>query len=128
MAHLETQMSIKKHNFLLAEYNNLSIKIDLRDLEVLSNKGNKLINSNSLADLEFTLSSPWNIKSTQENNKLNDNFNKEEQILDWNLQVGKINIIETVFWTPNYLGIGFTCIVLITLVGIYIKKQVLFKV
>ncbi len=128
IAHLETQMSIKKHNFLLAEYNNLSIEIDLRDLEILSKKGNKLINSNSLADLEFTLISPWNIKNTQENNKLNDSFNKEEQKIGWKLQAGKINRIETVFWTPNYLGIGFICIALITLVGIYIKKRILFKV
>ncbi|BDA39195.1 DUF3153 domain-containing protein [Candidatus Atelocyanobacterium thalassae] len=127
-AHLETKMSIQQHNLLLAEYNNLSIEIDLRDLEIFSKKGNKLIRPDSLLDLEFTLSTPWHIKNIHKNNKFNENFDKEKQRISWKLEAGKINRIETVFWTPNYLGLGFVCIFLTILVGIYIKYRVLFKV
>ncbi len=126
--HLQTQISIKKHSFLLAEYNQLNIEIDLRDLNILSEKGNTLINPKSLADLEFTLSTPWSIKNVQNKKKFSENFNKEKQQISWKIKAGEINRIDTAYWTPNYLGLGFVCICLITLSGIYIKNRISSKV
>jgi hypothetical protein len=113
---LNSHLHIHQNNFLFVVRNHLTYDIDLRSLAVAASDRN-LTNS---IDLDFSLSSPWGIKSSDLG--MSQTGNNDRQ-LSWQLQPGQLNHIEAIFWLPNPLGIGAVIIVLLSLGGYYLKYR-----
>lgn len=115
--------SLQQSNLLLVERNHLDIKIDLRALNLLSNQGKIAIDPNSLLDLEFHLNTPWIANSISNENNLEPIASASEQGLVWQLQSGKLNHIEAVFWLPNPIGIGTVVIITVMILAFMLKYR-----
>lgn len=123
LVQLNSEISLQQSNLLLLERNRLSLSVDLRALGVLSNQGNLIVSPGSLVDLEFILNTPWGARNIVKENTLNADVNKGGQQLIWHLQPGQINKIETVFWVPSVLGLGTLLIIVLVLIGFYLKYK-----
>ena len=98
----------------------MTYNLDLRSLGLISNKGNALVNTDSILDLEFVLNTPWGAKNIQKvENALQPE--KQDNRLVWQLKSGTLNHIEVIFWLPNLFGIGTLLIVLFVFAGIYLR-------
>ena len=118
---LQAQISIKQSNLLLLERNVLNLSADLRPLGVISNQGNVIISPGDLIDLDLQFRFPWGAKLvTNEASNFKKIINNQ---LDVELQPGQINQIKTIFWLPNYVGIGTVAIALFILGGFYLKYK-----
>jgi hypothetical protein len=109
-----SHLHIDQNNFFLVVRNHLIYDIDLRSLVGTANNRN-LANS---VDLDFRLSSPWGVKSSDLGASPTIADNRK---LSWQLQPGQRNHLDAVFWLPNPLGIGAVAIVLLSLAGYYLK-------
>lgn len=115
---LYAEAALHQSNLLFLERNRLSLAIDLRAFGLLSQTEDKLvIDSNNLIDLKFSLDAPWGTKNLLNQNSLAATVVEDRHRLVWQLQPGKINRIEAVFWYPSTLGIGAIVITLLMLVG-----------
>jgi hypothetical protein len=123
LVQLNSQMSVKQSNWLIVERNQLSLNVDLRALGVLSKQGNIIVSPGSLIDLEFVLNTPWGARSLGDGTTLTPEIGQASDQLVWHLQPGQINIIEVVFWAPNFLGLGTIAIALLMLAGFYFKYR-----
>ncbi len=116
---LKAEMSIKQSNLLLFERSVLKIDADLRPLGVLSEDGNIIISPGNLIDLELQLNFPTKVIK----NELSSPVNSSSTNTILKLQPGQINQIETVFWFPNYIGLGFLAIAIFIIGGFYLKYR-----
>jgi len=117
---IDSHLTLKRSNFLLIERNRLRYDLDLRSLGVLSSDGNLLISPGSLINLEFRLKTPWGARSVASGQTI-PQLRQEGGELIWQLVPGEINHLEAVFWLPSSLGIGTLVIVLLVLLGTYLK-------
>lgn len=119
---IDAHFSFHQSNFLLVERNRLRYDVDLRPLGVQTAGGNVVASPAKLLDLEFSLITPWGARSVK--GALLPEPVAGDRGLNWSLVAGQQNRIEAVFWLPNPLGIGTLVIVLLVLVGLYVKSQV----
>ncbi|MBD2036460.1 DUF3153 domain-containing protein [Leptolyngbya sp. FACHB-321] len=115
-----SRFTIATSNLLLVERNHLRYDLDLRSLGVLSSSGSVLLSPASLLGLEFRLHTPWGAKSTGSAINQPDS-ERSGKTLVWQLVPGALNHLEVVFWLPSPLGFGTLAIVLLVVVGRYLK-------
>ncbi len=111
-----SHLRIDQNNFFLAVRNHLTYDIDLRSLVVNANDRNMM---NSVA-LDFSLSSPWGVKSSDSGASTPANSDRQ---MSWQLQPGQLNHIDATFWLPNPLAIGSIVIAILSLGGYYLKYR-----
>jgi Protein of unknown function (DUF3153) len=111
-------MQINQSNFLLAVRNQMIYDIDLRSLSMESSDLDR-----QLADLNFSLQSPWGVKNSDApGNILGIKVINKSQ-MNWQLRPGELNHLNAIFWLPNPLGIGAVLIILISGSGYYLKYR-----
>ncbi len=120
---LNSQVSLHQSNLIFVERNSIDLAIDLRALGVLSNQEQINIEPDSLADLEFQLNTPWIAKSISKAENLQPITSTLKQGLVWQLHPGEVNHIQAVFWLPSPIGIGTGIIILLMLVGFFVKYR-----
>ena len=120
---LNSQVSIHQSNLVFVERNSLDLAIDLRALGVLSQQDKIIIDPDSVADLEFQLTTPWIARSLSHTDDLQPISNTLKKGLVWQLHPGKINHIEAVFWLPSPIGIGTAAIILLMILGFLLKYR-----
>jgi hypothetical protein len=120
---LNSQVSIQQSNLVFVERNHLNLEIDLRALKVLSQQDKIILDPDSIADLQFQLTSPWITRSVSHENNLQPIKNPLKKGLVWQLHPGQVNHIEAVFWLPSPLGVGAVIIVLLMLLGYLLKYR-----
>jgi hypothetical protein len=118
-----SQLWLEQNNFFLVVRNHLTYDIDLRSLAVKSIDPNVAITAVNSVDLDFSLSSPWGVKSSDRATDIVGTKNVTDRQINWQLQPGKLNHIDAVFWLPNPLGIGALLIILFSLGGYYLKYR-----
>ncbi|MBD2075557.1 DUF3153 domain-containing protein [Phormidium sp. FACHB-592] len=116
-----SRFTIATSNLLLVERNHLRYDLDLRSLGVLSSSGSVLLSPASLLGLEFRLYTPWGAKSIVSANVNQPDSERSGKTLVWQLVPGALNHLEVVFWLPSPLGFGTLVIVLLVVVGRYLK-------
>jgi hypothetical protein len=120
---LDSKLSIAQKNWLLFDRNYLTLTVDLRALGVLSEQGNIIVSPGSLVNIDFALNTPFGAKSIGDGTVLAPDLESVDRQLVWHLKAGEINTIEVVFWTPSYLGIGSIVIILLAILGFYLKYE-----
>lgn len=120
---LDSQLTLQQSNLILVERNSLDLTIDLRALNILTHQGKITIDSDRLIDLEFKLDTPWLAYSKSDNSTLQPIRDSKTKELVWHLQPGAINHIKAVFWLPSPLGLGTVAIILLMVLGFYLKYQ-----
>ncbi len=120
---LKSHLQIEQNNFFLLVRNHLTYEIDLSSLMVKTNDPKVAISSASSVDLNFSLQSPWPIQLSDLPNNLPGIASDGGRQVNWQLQPGKINHLDAIFWLPSYLGIGTLLIILISIAGYYIKYR-----
>ncbi|MBW4474558.1 MAG: DUF3153 domain-containing protein [Stenomitos rutilans HA7619-LM2] len=118
---IASRFTLANSNLLLVERNHLRYELDLRSLGVRSSSGSLLLSPTSLVDLEFRLQTPWGAKSLTAANSKAPNSDPSGKTLVWQLVPGELNQLEVVFWLPSPLGIGTLAIVLVILIGRFLK-------
>ncbi|MGA9380279.1 MAG: DUF3153 domain-containing protein [Phormidium sp.] len=122
----KSELQLQQGNFLFFVRNHLIYDLDLRSLSLTSANGKVKIDSGSLLQLEFNLKTPGIARSIiKTENAINPEIQAERKQLFWELQPGKLNHLEAVFWLPSPLGIGAFLIVLLVLLGRFVKYQIL---
>ena len=116
---IESHLTVNHSNFLLLERDRLRYDLDLRSLGVSSSGGSLLLSPGSLIDLGFRLETPWGGRSVKAAGNLPPEAGRPGLI--WNLVPGQVNHLEAIFWLPSPLGIGVLAIVVLVVVGSYLK-------
>ncbi len=141
---LESHLDLTQNNAVFALRNRLSLELDLRSLGVLVNQGNFVVSPESVIDLSFTLNTPWGAKPVVPNLKeqtqdeagetaieavdeIVPDVTTEGQQLVWNLQPGEVNRLDVLFWVPSPIGMGAAIVILLAVLGHYLKHQLLPK-
>ena len=119
---LNSQINIRQSNLVFAERNYLDLAIDLRALNLLTQSEKIVVDADSLANLEFELTTPWIARSIASADNLKPTANSVKGLV-WQLQPGKINHIQVVFWLPSPLGIGAAAIIMLAILGYVIKYR-----
>lgn len=131
---IESNILLFQNNFLLLVRNKLIYDLDLSSLALISNNGNVLANAGSILDLQFSLKTPWGAKVNNITQQTDQQTEQTESAvvpesngkqLTWRLNPGTLNHIEVVFWLPSPLGIGALIIILLVVLGIYIRYNLL---
>lgn len=122
LVELDSQVSIHQSNLVFVERNSLDLAIDLRALKALDRQDKIIVDRNSVADLEFQLTTPWIARSVSDRNALQPVKNSGKTLI-WQLQPGEINHIEAVFWLPSPVGIGAAAIILLAIFGFMLKYR-----
>jgi Protein of unknown function (DUF3153) len=117
---IASNFTLATSNLLLVERNHLRYDLDLRSLGVRSSSGSLLLSPASLIDLEFRLQTPWGAKSIPTASNQPEALSSGKTLV-WRLLPGELNHLEVVFWLPSPLGIGTLAIVLLVLVGRFLK-------
>lgn len=120
---LNSQVALNQNNLVFVERNSLDLTIDLRALSVLSQQDRINIATDSLANLEFQLNTPWIARSYSDAEYLQPVTNTLKKGLVWQLQPGTINHIKVVFWLPSPIGIGTGIVILLMLLGFLLKYR-----
>jgi hypothetical protein len=116
------QMQIEQSNFLLVVRNHLTYDIDLRALTIQSSDAKVSVAANNFVDLDFSLQSPWGVKSSNLAGSIVGVATKgNDDKIDWQLKPGELNHLDATFWLPNPLGIGAILIILVSYGGYYLK-------
>ena len=120
---LNSQVSIKQGNLIFVERNRLDLAIDLRALAVLSQQDKVFLTPDSIANLQFQLSTPWIARSISQSDNLQPVNNSLNQDLIWQLHPGEVNRISVIFWLPSPLGIGAAAITVLMILGFLLKYR-----
>ena len=121
---IESNLVVSDNNFIFFDRERLIYNLDLRSLGLISNKGNALVNTDSILDLEFALNTPWGAKNIEKSENALP-AEKQGDKLVWELKSGKLNHVEVVFWLPNPFAIGTLLIVLFVWGGIFLRYTVI---
>lgn len=119
---LNSQVSLQQNNLVFVERNSLDLAIDLRALNVLTRQDKIAIDSDSVANLKFKLTTPWLARSISNADNLQPILILHKGLV-WRLKPGEINHIEAVFWLPSPLGLGALAIVMLTILGYVVKYR-----
>ena len=119
---LNSQVNIRQSNLVFAERNYLDLAIDLRALNLLTQQDKIIIDKDSLANLEFELTTPWIARSVDSGDSLKPSANFPKDLV-WQLKPGEVNHIQAVFWLPSPIGIGTAAIILLAILGYLIKYR-----
>ncbi|MEL6495516.1 MAG: DUF3153 domain-containing protein [Cyanobacteria bacterium J06623_7] len=119
---LNSQVAIRQSNLVFVERNYLDLAIDLRALNLLTQQEKIIVDTDSLANLEFELTTPWIVHSLAGTDNLHPTHGAANSVV-WQLQPGKINHIQAVFWLPSPLGIGAAAIALLAILGYLLKYR-----
>lgn len=123
---IESHVQLKENNLLFLIRSHFSYDLDLRSLGLRSAEGDLVLAPGSLLDFEFSLHVPWKVRSIETDpHSLVPERRQEGQTLVWTLQPGQLNHIEAVFWLPSPVGIGTALIVVLIVVGRYLRYQLL---
>lgn len=120
---IQSSLTIAHSNLLLLERHHLQYNVDLRSLGLLSANGDILVSPASLITLEFKLETPWGARSVVKPENIQPRSRRGSHELIWTLVPGENNLIETVFWMPNPIGIGAIVILLLVFVGKFLKQS-----
>ncbi len=121
---LYAELSLHQGNLLLVERERLSLAFDLRAFNLLSlEENNAIVDPKAIANLQLNLNTRWGAKIISSQDSLTPRILDRGHQLVWQLEPGKINRIEVVFWVPSILGIGAVVIVLLIILGFYIKYR-----
>jgi hypothetical protein len=116
-------MQIEQSNFLLVVRNHLTYDIDLRSLAIQSSDPKVSVAANNFVDLDFSLQSPWGVKSSDLPGTILGVATTGNNSVDWQLKPGELNHVDATFWLPNPLGIGAILIILVSSGGYYLKYR-----
>lgn len=119
---LDSAIALRQNNLVFLERNSLDLTVDLRALELLTHQGKIAIESDRLIDLEFKLNTPWLAHAVLKEDNLQPIPHQNQQLV-WQLQPGKINHLQAVFWLPSPIGIGALIITLLMIIGFYLKYR-----
>ena len=119
---LNSQVKIRQSNLIFVERNYLDLAIDLRALNLLTQQDKIIIDRDSLANLEFKLTTPWIARSIAGADNLKPTANLPKNLV-WQLKPGAINHIQAVFWLPSPIGIGTAIIILLAILGYLLKYR-----
>ena len=123
---IESRFQLQENNLLFLIRSHFSYDLDLRSLGLRSAEGDLVVVPGSLLDFEFSLHVPWKVRSIETaSHALVPEHRQEGQTLIWTLQPGQLNHIEAVFWLPSPVGIGTALIVVLIVVGRYLRYQLL---
>lgn len=120
---LNSQVSLEQNNLVFVERNHLDLVIDLRALKVLSQQDKIIIDPDSIADLEFKLTTPWIARSVSDQANLQPSKNPLNKGLVWQLHPGQMNHLEVVFWLPSPIGLGAVIITILMILGYLLKYR-----
>jgi Protein of unknown function (DUF3153) len=120
---LKSHLRIDQNNFFLLVRNHLAYDIDLSSLMVKTSDPKVAVSSVDFVDLNFSLQSPWPIQLSDRANNLPGIASDGNRQVNWQLQPGKINHLDAIFWLPSYLGVGTLLITLISIAGYYVKYR-----
>ncbi|MBD2628387.1 DUF3153 domain-containing protein [Trichormus variabilis] len=121
---IASNLLVEENNFLLLSRNHLIYDLDLRSLSALTSKGNVLAGTASVLNLDFSLQTPWGVKTIQQTEDAIQPQKHGNQLV-WELKSGELNHIEVVFWLPNLLGFGTLIIMLFVWGGFYLRYTLL---
>ncbi|MBE9047655.1 DUF3153 domain-containing protein [Pleurocapsales cyanobacterium LEGE 10410] len=120
---LNSQVNLHQSNLVFVERNSLDLAIDLRALNVLTQQDKIVVDSDSLANLEFRLTTPWIARSISGDDNLPGIKDPLTKSLVWQLHPGEVNHIQAVFWLPSPIGIGAAIIILFAILGYLLKYR-----
>lgn len=128
---IDSHLRLHQTNLVFLQRDRFVYDLDLRSLGVGATGGNGWLNPGSLLNLEFQLQTPGGARPILPNKKarstpgatLAPEVRQKGRQLVWKLQPGQVNHLEAVFWMTNPLGIGTAAIVLLVLVGVWLKPQ-----
>ena len=120
---LNSQVDLHQSNLIFVERNTLDLTIDLRALKVLTEQDKVNLDTDSLANLQFRLNTPWIARSILGSSYLQPIDNPLKKGLVWQLHPGQINQIKAVFWLPSPIGIGTGIIILLMILGFLLKYR-----
>ncbi|ELR96954.1 DUF3153 domain-containing protein [Gloeocapsa sp. PCC 73106] len=119
---LNPDIYLTENNFLLLQRERLKLIVDLTSLGVFSQEGNLIVTSGSLVNLDLSLKTPFAAKNISNDTNLEPEIGEQRQLI-WRLKPGQVNEIEVIFWLPSTLGIGTVIIVLMSLIGFFVKYK-----
>ena len=122
LVELNSHISIRQNNLVFLERNRLNLTIDLRALQVLSQQDKVVVAPDSLANLKFQLTTSGFTRNISNANNLQPIASTAKGLV-WQLQPGKINHIEVVFWLPSPLGISAVAIAILMILGYLLKYR-----
>jgi Protein of unknown function (DUF3153) len=117
------RLQVEQSNWLAIVKNHLIFDIDLQAIATTNTDTKVAIAANNFIDLKFRIQSPWGIQNTNLSTSPNLVKTTEGNQTTWQLQPGQIDRIEAVFWLPNPIGIGAIFIILISMLGYYLKYR-----
>ena len=120
---LNSQVDLHQNNLIFVERNTIDLAIDLRALNVLTQEDKIDIDLDSLANLEFQLNTPWIANNISDDEYLQPVNNPLKKGLVWQLKPGEMNHIKAVFWLPSPVGIGSGLIIILMLLGFFLKYR-----
>jgi hypothetical protein len=119
---IAAHLTVDHSNWILAERDRLIYEVDLRSLGFASSEGEVLISPANLINLEFRLETPLGAQNYYGEGMNRPRALQEGHKLVWSLIPGKQNVLETVFWLPSPLGIGTVGIILLVVLGLFLKS------
>ena len=114
---IPSHLSISQRNWIIVLRNHLTYDLDLRGVGSLLNLSNGLIEGGGLLDLEFSLITPWGVTPSPSSQPPQN----PGRVQVWSLKPGQLNHIEVFFWLPSPIGIGTMLILLLVMIGRYLK-------
>jgi Protein of unknown function (DUF3153) len=118
-----SHLKIDQSNFFLAVKNHLVYDLDLRSLKLGTSAPNISISAADSVHLNFSISSPWGVASEPAIDNGAIVTTTTDRQMTWQLNIGKLNHIDVIFWLPNPLGIGAISIAIICSIGYYLKYR-----
>jgi Protein of unknown function (DUF3153) len=119
----QARLQVEQSNWLAIVKNHLIFDVDLRAISTTNPDAKVAIAANNFVDLKFRIQSPWGIQKTNLSTGSNPIETTEGNQTTWQLQPGQIERIDAVFWLPNPLGIGAIFIMIISMLGYYLKYR-----
>lgn len=124
-------------NVLVAQRNRLSLDVDLRSLQQVSQAGMQLRQINGLLDGTLRLSAPSPIVKANEPSLLSCLFDGAAnrlalvqpnnpsggRALEWRIDPERANHLDVAFWVPNPLGVGAILIAILVGVGLILQPM-----
>ncbi|MGF1535119.1 MAG: DUF3153 domain-containing protein [Elainellaceae cyanobacterium] len=124
-------------NVLVAQRNRLSLDVDLRSLQQVSQAGMQLRQINGLLDGTLRLSAPSPVVEANEPSLLSclfdgaanqltlnqSNNRSDSRALEWHIDPERANHLDVAFWVPNPLGVGAVLIAVLVGVGLILQPM-----
>jgi Protein of unknown function (DUF3153) len=117
------RLQIEQSNWLAIVKTHLIYDLDLRAISTAKTNDRVALSANDFVDLKFRIDTPFGIQNSESSTSPNLLKTTEGHQTVWQLQPGQIDRIDVVFWLPNPLGIGAFIIILVSIIGYYVKYR-----